>query len=237
MNMISGAVSRLTYEVARDAIIQAIDMVDAQGNKNPLNLSLQNAVLTQGFLRMEMVITTTQTVYAIPILDNNSISAKFNTERRLSLQDAFVMSEMFVGLGAPSSGTDAAFLPLSWPDPSVITSGSGAAAAAANTLYNGWVSGMVNNNNILPYWDISRHYCSNQTQGGVGATSGATLPKSQSDLSTDGFYPVQPCIIQVGSKNLVWNVNLPAAIGTVQANSRIVVIMRGVLAQNSTSVH
>jgi hypothetical protein len=95
---------------------------------------------------------------------------------------------------------------------------------------------MVNNNNIVPAWDVARCRVVNNTQGGVGVNAQTVFPQSQIDLSSDGFYPVEPNIIVGGGKNNVFSLNLPAAISTIQANSRIVIIMRGILAQNSTNV-
>jgi len=58
------------------------------------------------------------------------------------------------------------------------------------------------------------------------------------DATEYGYYPVEPNIVLVGSKNNVISLELPGAISTLQASTapRIVVIMRGILAQNVTPV-
>jgi hypothetical protein len=74
-----------------------------------------------------------------------------------------------------------------------------------------------------------------QTQQGAASTA-TTI--DQNDATEFGYYPVEPNIVLVGSKNNVISLELPGAISTLQATTapRIVVIMRGILAQNVTPV-
>jgi hypothetical protein len=222
---INTANSRLVFENARQMVQDA-------------GLDLQTTVLSQSFLRTEMLISTTLTKYPIPLLQNNlQGGVQYNTSQLLALQDSFVVAEMGVFLAVPSSATDATFSLLTFADPQTLTTSG--AATAANTLYNGYINGMVNNNNILPAWDVSRCKVINTTQNGVPSYTGQTvLELSEVDFSSNGFYPVEPNIVIGGGKNNVFTLNLPAAISTVQSGgfSRIVVIMRGLLAQNSTAV-
>lgn len=221
MNIINTMSARMNYELALDMLREA-------------GFTEQNSVLTQQYIRSEMLINANVTQYKVPLLTSDTATQPFNTEHRLVLQDALVLTELFIGLAVPTGASDAAFELLTYPDPSLFTTTG--AARSAQTLYNGYLQIMVNQNNILPFWDISRHFVRNQTQAGVIITAQTVAPFNQLDLSTDGFYPVQPMIVHVGSKNIQATINLPAAISTVQANSRIVVISRGLTAQNSTSV-
>lgn len=221
-NMLTAPGSRMTYEKSLELLANA-------------GITEQNAVLSQSYIRSEMLISSSTTNYKMPILVTDNNNAQFNTERRLTLQDAFVLSELWIGLGVPSGTADATFEPLTYPDPTKFSTGG--AAASAMTLYNGFLQASVNNFTIVPGWDISRHLVRNQTQAGVIITAQTVLPFNQIDFATDGFYPVQPNLISVGSKNIQWTIILPAAIATVQTNSRIIMIQRGLLAQNSTTVH
>ena len=120
-----------------------------------------------------------------------------------------------------------------YPNASAFTT-SGAAAALYN-LYNGKLSVVVNNRQIVPAWDLYRHLYVPQTQQGAAATA-TTI--DENDATEFGYYPVEPNIVLVGSKNNVISLELPGAISTLEAGTapRIVVIMRGILAQNVTPV-
>jgi hypothetical protein len=103
-------------------------------------------------------------------------------------------------------------------------------------LYNGFLSIQVNNQNVLPSYDIRRSYYVPQTQGGVGITAQTVFPVDQFDAADNGFYPIEPNLLLNGGANIVASIVLPAAIATVKANSRIVAIFRTILCQNVTSV-
>lgn len=224
MNMLTYPGSDLAYMRALQA------MKDAK-------IDQQMAVASQGYIRSEMLISANVTQYPIPMLitdGGGNGGAPFNTEKRLTLQDAIVVSELFIGLGVPSSANDATFELLTFPDP--IKFSTAGAAASTQTLYAGYLAAMVNNNNIVPQWDIWRHFSRQRTQDGVGVTAQTVFPGNSTNGASDGFYPVAPQLINVGSKNIKWTINLPQAIATVQANSRIVFIQRGLILQNSTTV-
>jgi hypothetical protein len=118
----------------------------------------------------------------------------------------------------------------------VAFSTAGAADALYN-LYNGSMSVVVNNRQIIPSWDLYRHLFVPQFQQGTSssATNGGI---DENDAAEFGYYPAEPNIVFVGSKNNQISLNLPSAISTLQASTapRIVVIFRGILAQNVTPV-
>jgi len=219
--MINQIGARLTFENARS-------FVQSQG------YDVSQAVLTQSYVRSEVAISASVTNYRLPIVVTDNSSTIFNTERRVNLQDVHVVSSLFVGLAAPSSSTDAAFPVCSYP--SVGAGFSAAQADAALTLYNGFLSIQVNNQNVLPSYDILRSYYVPQTQGGVGITAQTVFPVDQFDAADNGFYPIEPNLLLNGGANIVASIVLPAAISTVKADSRIVAIFRTILCQNVTSV-
>lgn len=216
--------SRLVFENAKS-------FIQSQG------YDVSQAVLTQSYVRSEVAISSSVTNYRLPIVINDTTngSTAFNTERRVQLQDIHVCSELYIGICSPSSSTDAAFPLLTYPS-TATNAFSAAQADALNTLYNGFLTIQVNNQNILPAWDIARHYFVPQTQGGVGITAQTVLPIDQVDLSQNGFIPVEPNLLLNGAANIVANIILPAAISSIKADSRIVAIFRTILAQNVTSV-
>jgi len=216
----------------REVFNNARRLVDAAG------LSTSATVLSQSYLRTEVAMSTSTTSYHIPILVNdnqNGATSAYNTSNLLNLQDAFVVSSILIGWGAPSSATDTGWIPQTYPNASAA--GSVAIATALNGLYSSNLTVNINNKQILTGWDTLRHYYVPQTQN-LTATQLVTTAISQADLSENGFYPVEPNLVFVGSKNNQVSLNLPAALSSVPSNGygRIVILFRGILAQNCTSV-
>lgn len=216
-------ISRLVYENARAAVANAF-------SSQP-GFSLEAYKMTQSYLRLEQPVTTTKAQYTFPILVNQGNPT--NTEWRLNLQDSFVISHVGVFLALPSGAADAAYRLQTYPDPLVFTTG----AAALGIIYAGNLNVSVNNNMLIPAWDIYRHYVVNQTQASVAAvTPPPNAQLNQNNGGEDAFYAMEPNIILVGSKNNVLTVTLPQAVATVDANTRLILLLRGILVQNSTVV-
>lgn len=215
--------ARLVFDNARNLIQSA-------------GFSVNQAILSQSYIRSEVLMSTSVTNYHLPILvndnQNNYTSVTMNL---LNLQDAFVVSSIGIFVAAPATSTTTAFPLYTYPN-SVVFSTAGAASALYN-LYNGQLQLTVNNRQIMPSWDIYRHLWIGQSQQGI-YTGTANTGLDQNDGSESGYYPVEPNIVLVGSKNNQLNIQLPAAIGTLQASAapKIVVVMRGLLCQNVTPV-
>ena len=205
---------------------------NAKNLVNNAGFSVGQAVLSQSYIRSEVAMSTSTTSYQVPILVN-SASTNYPTNNLLNLQDGFVISSIGVFVSIPATATTTAFPLYTYPNASAFTT-AGASAALYN-LYNGKMSVVVNNRQIVPSWDLYRHLYVPQTQQGAAATA-TTI--DQNDATEYGYYPVEPNIVLVGSKNNVISLDLPGAISTLQAGvaPRIVVIMRGILAQNVTPV-
>jgi len=207
---------------------------NAKNLVNNAGFSAGQAVLSQSYIRSEVAISTTTTSYQIPILVNSvGAGTNFATNNLLNLQDAFVVSSIGVFVAIPAASTTTAFPLYTYPNATAIST-VGAAAALYN-LYNGKLSVVVNNRQIVPSWDLYRHLYVPQTQQGAASTA-STI--DENDATEYGYYPCEPNIVLVGSKNNVISLELPGAISTLQASTapRIVVIMRGILAQNVTPV-
>ena len=195
--------------------------------------SVGQAVLSQSYIRSEVALSATTTSYHIPVLvnDTQTSASAFNTENRLQLQDAFVVSSIGIFVAAPASATDTEFKLLSYNN-AVVFAGAGEASALLS-LYNGNLSWVVNNRQIIPSWDIYRHYWVPQTQEDTQGGGNTGIDQFDSEA---GYYPMEPNAVLVGSKNNQISINLPSAIATVKANSRLVVVFKGILAQNVTPV-
>jgi hypothetical protein len=219
---------------ARQVFDNARRLVDAAG------LSTQATVLSQSYLRSESLLSTSTTNYHMPILINdnqNGATSSFNTSQLLNLQDAFVVSGIFIGFSNNPDNTAANVRPSTFP--SAINCGSQAAASSMFTLYNGQLQLTVNNRQILTGFPVTNCLYVPQTQGLV--TQASASPFNAIDQN-EGYYPaivpIEPNIVLVGSKNNVCQIQLPAAISTLPTAGapRLVVIFTGILAQNCTPV-
>lgn len=192
------------------------------------NLDTDLFKLTQSYVRLEQALVAGQTLYTFPVLANQG--ATFNTEQRLNLQDSLVISSIGVFLSLPTSATDAAFKLFAYPNFFFFA----ANAAPAQALYNGRLNISVNNNTILPAWDLQRHWITTDVQ--QNAAVAAAVFQDKYNGSENGYFPCEPNLVLVGSKNYQVTIQLPAGIATVSALSRVVIVFRGILAQNSTVV-
>jgi len=211
--------ARMVYDNAKKALYRAF-------GSNP-NLNIEQFKTTQSYIRLEQLAVIGQTSYTFPLQINQG--AAFNTEQRLNLQDSFVISQIGAFIALPSSSTDTTFRLQTNASPFIFTN-----FAQYRTFYNGKLAISVNNNTILPAWDLNRPYYSPETQ--QTAAFGAASPIDQQRAAEDGFYACEPNLVLVGSKNYQVTVQLPAGFTAVDANSRLVLLFRGILAQNSTVV-
>jgi hypothetical protein len=197
-----------------------------------LGYSVDQAVLTQSYLRSEVALSTSIANYHLPILVNDTQSAIRVNEKRLNLQDVFITTEigLFIGVGA-STSTKAIL--YTYPNPVIFTS---ATDDDLWSIYNGYLNLSINNQNILPAWDVLRHYYAPQTQGGVGITAQTIFPVDQVDFSSNGYYPVEPNIVMNGAANINFQLTANGAPASVLSNSFICVIQHGILCQNVTTV-
>lgn len=218
----NSATTRMVFENAREIVAKA-------------GLTTEGTVLTMSDLILEQQLLTTSTAYNFPVVAGQNGSIPFNTENRLALQDSFVVSEWGFFLLKPTSAADATFVAQTYPNPQVFTTSG--TSAAAETIYNSYAKILVNNSQVFPIWHLSRHRLVPQAQQAPLITGVQNaVPYSEVDLSTDGFAPVEPNLLIIGSKNTVISVILPANLAAVESFQRLRCHFRGVLAQNSTII-
>lgn len=198
-----------------------------------LGYSVDQAVLTQSYLRSEVALSTSIANYHLPVLVNDTQNGAVRVnEKRLNLQDIFVASEIAVLIGVGSSTSTKAAL-YTYPNGVIFTASTDDDLLS---IYNGSLNLTINNSQVLPAWDVYRHYSVPQTQGGVGITAQTIFPVDQNDGAADGFYPVEPGIVFNGAANINFQLTANGAPASVLANSFICVIQRGILLQNVTTV-
>ena len=191
-----------------------------------LGYSADHAKLTQSYLRSEVALSTSIANYHIPVLVNDTQNgASRVNEKRLNLQDIFITTEISVVIGV-GAGTATAAKLYTYPNSTVFTS-----ATDDNlwSIYNGYLNLTINNEQVLPAWDVLRHYFVPQTQQSASTTD-------QWAASQDSFYPVEPGIVMNGAANINFQLTANGAPATVLADSFIAVVQRGILCQNVTTV-
>lgn len=216
---------------ARDDFYNAAEIFRRSFGMDSIDATINAYKLTQSTLRLEQPLLANQNTYAFPILNTETGPGGviFNTELRLRQQDTFVPTHIGLFLCVPASSTDATFRLYGYPNQFIFTN-----ALQMRSLYNGDLRIMVNNYQYMYSWDLQRHWISNQTQQTAAFAAGS--PEDQDDFSADGFYPMQPYVLFGGAQNVQVSIRLSNAPTAVDANSRYVMMFRGVLAQNSTPV-
>ena len=226
--MIDNVNARLVFENAKNLLNQLAPQ---------MGYNVKAAKLTQGVIRSEILLNTTNASFKIATLvnDANNAGVIFNTEIRLALQDWFITSSNGIFLAVPTSLTDGSFQYNTFPNPFAFTGGT---APAAYAMYNGYLTLQIDGTLVVPQWDIARHLVIPNQQNVANAYYSVSNQQLQSEISgqNSGFYPVEPNWIFNGAANLDFQLKMPQAMASVQANSRIVIIQRGVKAQNVTSV-
>lgn len=213
--------NRLVYQQATAALRRA-------------NINPGTAVLSQSYLRTEAALLTTSSNYQFNVTVQDTFQSSYATQQLIGLQDAFVVSELGIYVAVPSSTTAVDFRLQTYDSPLVFSTAN--AVNGVRTVYNGSLNLTVNQRQIVTDWDVMRHYKVPTQQKATNAYYATTGPAFEdgNELATDGMFPVEPnWVIKGNAKNLL-QITLPGAPAAIQANSRIVIIMRGLLAQNST---
>lgn len=218
--MYNSVPGRMDYEIALQVFSEAF----ASSGYTP-DMVKRKFRPTLSRLRLEQPCTTTTTQINFPVLINQGTPT--NTEVRLNLQDSFFPTHIGYRLGNPSSSTDAAYKMYSYLNPFFFN-------PAMQAFYNGTLRLLVNNVQYINNWPMDWHYHSPQTQQTLAA--GAGSPVDQYDGGIDGKIAEQPSVLMIGSQNIQLSINLPAAPAAVTANSRHIVVIDGLLFQNSTVV-
>ena len=209
--------SRMSFDKAKEAIQSA-------------GFSLNRAVLSQSYIRSEVLLSTTATRYRFPLLVNDNFSTVTNTSNLLNLQDAFYISHAALFFAKPSSSTDTTFQLVTYPNSIIFSTAN--TAASLYTWYNAYFTLTVNNRVIWPQLDAYRFYDVPQTQDGSAA---AVIDQQKG--SDSALYPIEPGVVLVGSKQNVLECILPATMTAVESNSRAILYLSGHLAQNVTPVN
>jgi len=200
--------------------------------------SANKAKLTQSLIRSEVAMSAASTKFHIPITVNDQQNGNaFNTEKRLQLQDVFIVSSLAIKVAVPASATDAMFDTFNYSNLTKF-SATNTANSVRGAYSNGNMSMIVDNDQILPFYPLNWHYRAPLTQQAtnVGYTSSGVNLLDSADGSNDGIIQIEPNFILAGNAQIDCNINLPAAMTAVESNSRWIVLFYGLLAQNCSKV-
>lgn len=200
--------------------------------------NVQKAKLTQSQIRSEVAMSASSTKLHLPIIINDSQNGNaFNTEKRLQLQDVFIVSSISVLAAKPASATDGMFDLFTYGNRTVFSTAN-TATSIQGVYANGSISMIVDNDQVLPYYPLNWHLRTPETQQGIntGYTASAVNLFDARDGSNDGIIQIEPNFILSGSSQIDANINLPAAMTAVETNSRWVVLFYGLLAQNCSKI-
>lgn len=235
MNNTNNVSARQSYDIAKSILFNAW-IGSFNNNSQACRAWVEGRKLSQHEIRLEVELNTTSNRFAFGVTPNqsNSTNVVFPTENRLNLQDSLVVSEYAVYVALPASRTDTAFQLLTYGNTQVFNAAQ--AAAIDNGFYaNGWLETQVNGDVIIPYRGLLNHWYKPQTQ--QTAALGAGAPGDQIRGAEDGNITQEPNLLLIGSKNYVPQIVLPGALASVAANTRAILIYKGVLAQNSTVIN
>ena len=212
---------------------QRMTFENAKALVRSLGYSVDHAKITQSYLRSEVALSTSSANYHIPVLVNDTQNGAVRVnERRLNLQDIFVATEWSVTFGIGNATNTKAKL-YSYPNTTAFT---GTSDDDLWSLYNGYLSLSINNDLVIPAYDVFRSYFVPQTQQYVGSGAPGTDFTDQWDASQNSFYPVEPGIVMNGAANINFQLIAGGAPATITADSFICVQQRGLLLQNVTTV-
>lgn len=233
---------RMVYENAKRVFFDA--WIDAFMKANNSNVVAARAAcqryvdslkLAPSEIRLETTLDTVNSVFTFGVTPNqaNNAGVVFKTEKRLQMQDNLVVSEYGIYVAQTAGQTDTAFDLNTYGNGNVFTV---ADAAALNTTFysNGQFTLKVNNDVIIPSRGLVNHKYIPQTQ--QIAALGAAAVHSQFRGAEDGVICMEPNFLLSGQKNNVPQVVLDGALASMAANARVILIFKGLLAQNSTVV-
>lgn len=237
MNNTNNGTARESYIQAKKMFFKAFRDKFAAGINGDRACAqfVEDLKLSQAEIRLEVALSATQNIFVFGLTPNqaNSNNLQFNTERRLPLQDSICVNEYGIYVGKPASATDTNWLLRTYGNTQDF-SAAGAASIDSTFYSHSWFVIKCNNDVIMPYRGLFNHWYKPQTQ--QTAALGAGAPGDEIRGAQDGGITDEPNIVLIGSKNYVPQIELPTAMGTVDANTRAVLIMRGIYAQNSTVV-
>ena len=231
--------ARESFRIAKELFFNAFRNLFSDDAKGAAQCRewVNSRKLSQSEIRLEVQLNATNNTFNFGLTANQQSSSPggiiFNTENRLTMQDSLVCNEVGIYVGNPTSAIDTTWQLKTYGNQ--LTFAAASANALNSTFYsNGYFRITANNDVVMPYRGLFNHWYRPETQ--QTAAFGAGSPEDQIRGSEDGMITCEPNILLIGSKGYIPQIVLPNNLASVDAFERAIVIFRGVLAQNSTSV-
>lgn len=238
MNNTNNATARQSFDQAKAMFYKAF-LENFKGDEMACKRFVENLKLSQSEIRLETLLSATQTSFTFGVTPNqvNSANINFATENRLQMQDSLCVNEYGIYVAIPGSNTAVNYQLNTWGNPNTFSTANVADSINNQFYSNGFFRVKCNNDVLMPYRGLLNHWYKPQTQL-TGVTGSATVadPADQIRGAEDGCITMEPNLVLIGSKNNVPTIELPGAMTAADATLRVVLIMRGILAQNSTVV-
>lgn len=235
MNNTNNLSARACYEHATRVFFKA--MRDKFNSDAACWAWVNSLKFSQSEIRLEVELNAVNNSFTFGVTPNqaNSTNVVFNTENRLNLQDSLVVNEYGIYMANPASRIDANYELKTYGNPIEFPTGNVAGAIDGTFYSNGNFQVRCNNDVIAPYRGLFNHWYKPQTQ--QTAALGAASPADQIRGCEDAMITMEPNMVLIGSKNYQPQIVLPIALAATETFQRAVLILRGILAQNSTVVN
>jgi len=184
-----------------------------------------NAVKTQGYLRLIQPILTGAQIINFPVLQNQTGAGNATRadEVRLPQQNAFFVGQWAFTVFKATSATDMAVQPQTYPNAQTFTS-----YLPMYGIYNGRTQLTIDQSVITRAYSLRKFLNIPQTQ--QIAAAAATVNYTQFDGTA--MLPVEPNVVFVGTAQIELNIVFPASLGTIDANVYGCWDLFGIEAQN-----
>lgn len=208
----SNVTDRMLYNNAEAAMIKA----------GISKTAYDNAVKTQGYLRLIQSITTGQQLIQFPVLANQTGAGQSTRadEVRLPQQNAFFVGQMQFTIFKAAANTFN-YVPSTYPNAVTFTN-----AASYYNLFNGKLQVTIDQSVVSRAYSMRKFLNIPQTQ----LTAATNSPGDQFDGTA--LLPWEPNVVFVGTAQIDVNIILPGPLGTIDANSFVCWDFFGIEAQN-----
>jgi hypothetical protein len=185
-------------------------------------IAYDNAVKTQGYLRLIQPIATGQQLINFPVLTNQTGAGNATRadEVRLPQQNAFFVGQAYFTI-FKNVTTNFQIVPNTYPNAVTYTN-----AASYYGIYDGRLNITIDQSVLLRAYSMRKFLNIPQTQ----LTAATNSPVDQFDGTA--MMPWEPNIVFVGTAQIDVNVILPGPLGTIDANSFACWDLFGIEAQN-----
>jgi hypothetical protein len=236
MNQTNNISARQSYDIARKLLFNAMkDDPAFKGNEAMAWEWVNGRKLSQGEIRLECGFSAVSTRFQFGLTQNqpNTSNVLFATESRLTMQDTMVCSEYKIEVAQTAGDNDVAYQSRTYGNQ--VDFGAAFANQIDQIFYNnGSYKLTCNGDVIVPYRALKNHLYRPITQQTLAL--GAASPGDEIRGNQDGMITCEPNILYIGSKGYIPEIVLKTALSAATANSRIILTLSGLIAQNSTNV-